>query len=134
MTTPSDIDDVPYGVAPLAVHVLNFPAKEQERPKEIRVSHRTIALTAANPFVLAAQVDPARIEAHVEPNTNPVIMSSSLSAASDPANQATPYVNPNGRILNNTVGEYVVPGGANEIWFTGNTFPTLVGITIVREV
>lgn len=206
------------GYAPLHVHVENMP-KEDDRPKGCRVSHRTVILTAANPFLLAAPVDPARIEMHIEPIGNPVVMTSGLSQASDPANQiaavtgitqptpsqpavpastvavqntnlypvlitisggavtgvtingasvgngdgtyllepglpifitytsaptwvwanANPSVSavnafPNGRILSNAVGEYTVPGGENEIWFTGNTFPTLVGITIVREI
>lgn len=105
-----------------------------KRPKECRVSSRTIVLTAANPYQMACGIDPARTEIHIEPVTNPVIVSHSTGQASDTANTASPFVSPNGRILSNIVGEYVIPGGANEIWFTTNTYPTLVGFTIVREI
>jgi hypothetical protein len=126
--------DVQYGADVLHVHVDNtndmgYP----KRPKECRISSRTIVLTAANPFQQAVGIDPGRIETHIEAITNSVIMSHSTGQASDAANQANPFVNPNGRILNSAVGEYVVPGGQNEIWFTANIFPTLVGITVVRE-
>lgn len=49
-------------------------------------------------------------------------------------NTITSLLNPNGRILNPSVGEYVVPGGANEIWFSAAQFPSRVGITIVRKI
>lgn len=122
------------GYAPMHVHVVNMPASVPDRPKERRISSKTVVLNAANPFQIAVGVDPARIECHIEPLTNQVVMSHSISQAGDASNQANPYVNPNGRVLSNLVGEYVVAGGANEIWFTANVFPTLVGITIVREI
>lgn len=118
------------GYAPLRMHIVQDDTK---RLKECRVSSKTIVLNAANPFLQAVGVDPARIECHIEPITNPVVMSHSTGQASDAANQANPFVNPNGRVLSNLVGEYIVPGGSNEIWFTANVFPTLVGITVVRE-
>lgn len=124
--------DVPYGYEPLRAYIVNLP-EPQKIPRGKRVSSRTIVLTAANPSYQAAQVDPARIEMHIEPITNPVIMSHSISQANDASNTVSPFVNPNGRILSNLVGEYIVPGGENEIWFTTNTYPTLIGITIVRE-
>lgn len=210
------------GYAPMHVHVVSMPAAIPDRPKEVRTSHKTVILTAANPSQLVVGVDPARKEVHIEPLNNSVVMSSSTSQAGDPGNQvafvnaitqpvpsqpavpatgvaqqnvnaypvqvvispngatisnvsvngitvgtaagtytvpafgaisiaytvATPTwvwsnananvaaVNafPNGRILSSTVGEYIVPGGANEIWFTASVFPTLVGITVVREI
>lgn len=122
-------------IPPLNVHVVSSDVKTPEkRPREKRVSSKTIVLTAANPFQMAVGIDPARCEVHIESITNSVVMSHGISQASDASNLIAVPVNPNGRILNPLVGEYIVPGGANEIWFSAGTYPTMVGITVVRDI
>jgi hypothetical protein len=123
-------------VPPLNVHVvgglppLTIPDKMK---KECRVAHRTFVLTAANPYMNILPYDPLRKEIHVETIDNPVIISTSVSQASDLNNQAAGLAAPNGRILATNVGEYVIPG-PNETWLTAATFPSRVGVTIVREI
>ena len=131
MSVGADYDSTNY-IPPLSVHVENLP--KDPIAKECRTSHKTVILTAANPVQMVVGVDPARCEVHLEPQTNPVVMTSSISQASDLANVAAVYAFPNGRILNPLVGEYIVPGGANELWLSAGIYPTLVGVTVVREV
>lgn len=45
----------------------------------------------------------------------------------------TSLLNPNGRVLLPSVGEYVVPG-PDEIWLSAAQYPARVGFTIVREI
>lgn len=122
------------GYEPMAVHVVKDDTKGEKRPKECRTSHKTIVLTAANPVQMVVGVDPVRIEVHLEPQTNAVVMASSIGQASDLNNVAAVLAFPNGRILNPLVGEYTVPGGSNELWLATGTYPTLVGVTVVREI
>lgn len=123
-------------IPPVTVHIVStdVPFTAVKRRKERRITHKTIVLTAANPYQMAAQIDPARVEIHIEPIANAVVMTSSIGQASDASNMVAVLVNPNGRVLSPLVGEYVVPGGANELWFSAGVYPTLVGISIVREI
>ncbi len=122
-------------VTPVNVHIVGSDlVTAEKRPKEKRVSSKTIVLTAANPYQMAVGVDPTRCEVHIQAITNAVVLSHNLSQASDASNLVTPLVNPNGRALNPLIGEYIVPGGANEIWFSAGIYPTLVGITVVRDI
>ena len=131
MSIGVDYDSTNY-IPPMLVHVENLP--KDPIPKQCRVSHKTVVLTAANPVQLVVGVDPARCEIHIEPVANQVVLAGSISQASDLNNQAAVLAFPNGRILSPLVGEYIVPGGANEIWLACGVYPTLIGITVVREV
>jgi hypothetical protein len=130
MNMGTSMDVQQYG--PLSVHVANLD-ELNKRPKEVRVSHHTYVLTASNPYLQIAQYDPCRTELHVEPIANDVVLSGSISQASDANNLAATIANPNGRILSHLVGEYIVPG-QNEAWVSVGTYPTMVGVSIVREI
>lgn len=215
MTTPYIDEDIPRIIA-IKAHLESLDKKEKI-PEGLRVSHRTIALSATNPFLQLAGVDPGRKEIHIEVLDNQVVLSTSTSQASDAANGPASVVStppaaittppvpastvaqqntnqfavqvvisagtitnvsvngitvgtaagtytvpangaisitysvaptwawtslqantvtslqtPNGRILNPVVGEYVIPGGKNEIWFSAAQFPARVCTTIVR--
>lgn len=215
--------DLVYGNEPLYVHVMNLKelgigTEGEKRPKECRVTYRTITLTAANPVQQLLGVDPGRREIHCEALDFPIVITSNTQQANDVLNGpssviSTPpgaisqpavpasgvavqntnqfavqvvvagftatqvFVNgiqvgvtngtytvpangaisitytvagtmtwtslqpntitslgfPNGRVLNPLVGEYIVPGGQNEVWFSAAQFPSRIGITVVRE-
>ena len=123
-------------IEPLLVTVVSGTVDigNDKRPKECRTSHRTVVLTATNPTYNVAGYDPARKEVYINVLDNPVVVSDSTSMASDPANTTGTLTNPNGRILPVSNGsEYCIPGG-DEMWLSTNTYPTRVGITIVREI
>lgn len=88
MTEMRQDKDLVYGNEPLFVHVTNLKdmGLEDARSKELRASHRTLVLSAANPFLNIAPYDPARREIHIDPIDNPVIITSNVSQASDPVN------------------------------------------------
>jgi hypothetical protein len=122
-------------IPPLKVHSeqLEQIAKSL-RPKEIRVSHKTIVLTAANPFQQLAGIDPARIAVLINVLDNSVVLCGNSSQASDVSNTTGTLAAPNGRILSASAGEYELPGNGNEVWFSTATYPTRIGTTIVREI
>jgi hypothetical protein len=124
----ANYDDV---IPPIAVKIISDPALEK-RPTEIRTSHRTIVLTVANPYALVAGNDPARREVLINVLDNPVILCGSISEASDVNNAVTGLTAPNGRIM--PVGvDYKIPG-QDDMYIAAATFPTRVGVTIVREI
>jgi hypothetical protein len=108
----------------------------EKRPKENRASHRTVVLTSANPTYNIAGFDPARKCVSINVLDNPVILSSSTSMASDPANTvvANAFANPNGRLLPLSNGSEYYLETQDELWLSANTYPTRVGITIIREI
>lgn len=71
---------------------VELPPQREKRPEELRVSHRTYVLTAANPYMNIAGVDPARVEMHLDPLDNPVVICASTSQANDAANSASSVV------------------------------------------
>ena len=122
-------------IPPLEVHVVGGTVDVGEkRPKELRTSHRTIVLNAANPSANVAGYDPARKEIYLNVLDNPVVVSDSTSMANDAANLTGTMTNPNGRILPVSNGsEYCIPG-QDEMWLSTNTYPTRIGVTIIREI
>ncbi len=128
-----DIDDVIGGIPAIKVHLVKSDLQEK-RPREYRVTHKTVVLTATSPTYQLMGVDPARKEVHIEVQENQAVLSSNTQQANDLANTTVGLANPNGRILNSAVGEYIIPGGANEIWFSAAVYPTRIGVTIVRYV
>lgn len=122
-------------IAPLEMHSQELEQIAKHlRPKEFRVTHKTVILTASNPIAQLAGVDPARVAVMINVLDNSVVLSSSISQASDSANTTGTLTFPNGRILAVASGEYEVPGGGNEIWFSAATYPTRIGTTIIREI
>lgn len=129
MTIPS-INEI----QPVPVRITIDETKDQSaRRIEFRGSEKTIVLNAANPAQMLAGYDPLRDEVRITVSDNPVILSRSTGQANDTANTTGTLANPNGRILTNGAGEYVARG-ANEVWVSGNIYPTRVGFEIVRTV
>ena len=119
-----------HPVTPLEVKVVNHP---EPRKFERRAAYRTAVLTAANPYAQLAGYDPLREYIRFSGAANAYVISGSISQASDAANVATPYVNPNGRLVQANSLE-IVTEGQNDVWLTGNTYPTMVGYEIIRKV
>jgi hypothetical protein len=126
------VHDTTDYISPLLEHIVTEQLSKK-RPKEIRISHRTVVLTAANPVQQLAGVDPDRVTVRLNVIENNAILTSSIAQASDLANTTTGLTFPNGRILASGT-EYAIPGNANEIWLSGATYPTRIGVTIVREI
>lgn len=83
----SHVDTYP----PLEVHVVGGTVDiGDKRPKEYRLAHRTIILNAANSTFNIAGFDPARHCVYINPVDNPIVLCSSTSQASDPANTNAP--------------------------------------------
>lgn len=119
-------------VPPLMVHLVKDETKEK-RPVELRTAHHTIILNLAQPFAQIAGYDPARKEVYLNSVTNPIVLCGSTSEANDANNiSVTPIIAPNGRILTPNV-DYCIPG-QDEMWIACSTFPTMVGITVVRVI
>jgi hypothetical protein len=114
------------------VRVIEDANKAKDRPKEIRSSHRTIVLTLANPWVQLVGYDPARISLFMNIMDNPVVLSGSISEASDPANLTGALVAPNGRLM--PVGNDYVVRAHDEQFVSAATYPTRVSFTIIRQV
>jgi hypothetical protein len=119
-----------HPVTPLQVEVVNHP---QPRKFERRAAYGTAVLTAVNPSRQIAGYDPLREYIRFSGAANAYVISSSISQANDAANVATPYVNPNGRLVQANSLE-IVTEGQNEVWVTGNTYPTMIGYEIIRKV
>lgn len=119
-------------IEPIRVHVvLDDTHSDKERRIEFRSSEKTIVLTAANPAQMIAGYDPLRDEVRITVSDNPVVLSRSTGQANDAGNITGTLAIPNGRILANGASEYIARG-ANEVWVSGNTYPTRVGFEIVR--
>lgn len=123
---------------PITVHVVADDTKSPEkRPEEYRSAHRTIVLTAANPYQQIVGYDPGRVMLRINVFDNPVVLSGDISQASDLANQSAALVAPNGRLLGAGAGiasvEYEI-FAQDEQWVTTGTYPTRVGITITRKI
>jgi hypothetical protein len=129
MTTDYD------GSAPVFVHVVKDDTKitSDKRPIETRVAHRTMVLTANNTYLQVAGYDPARIRIYVNVLDNPIVVCSSISQASDLNNAVTGLAAPNGRILPNGTGEFIIPG-PDEVWIAAAAYPARVSFTIIREI
>ena len=114
---------------PITVKIVEDTTKEK-RPEELRVAHRTIVLTATNPYLQVAGFDPALKMIRMNILDNPIVLCKSISQASDQNNTTGTMTAPNGRIM--PIGiDYVIPG-PDEMWISTNTYPTRVGITYVR--
>lgn len=128
-------------IPPVLVHLVGIDpgvkvesAPAEKRPTELRASHRTAVLTASNPTYNIAAFDPARECIRLNVLDNPVVLSSSTGMASDPGNTGGGLATPNGRLLSVSNGsEYDIPG-PDEAWLSAATYPTRVGITIVRRI
>lgn len=68
------------------VRIIEDLNKAKDRPEEHRTAHRTIVLTAANPYAQLAGYDPARIGIWLNVMDNPIVLSGSISEASDIVN------------------------------------------------
>ena|ERR1700757_163931 len=120
---------------PLEVHIVGGTVDiGDKRPKEYRVSHRTIVLTASNPAQMVAGYDPARCEIYINVLDNPIVVSASTSQANDANNLTGTLATPNGRIVAVSNGSEYCIKGPDETWISTNTYPTRVGFTIVREI
>jgi hypothetical protein len=131
MTSPTaDYDESRFAqdISPL----LAKDAPTNKRPRELRTSHRTIVLTATNPYTLIAGTDPARIAIFLNVMDNPVVLSGSISEASDANNLSGTMSAPNGRLMQ--VGNDYWLRGNDDQYISTNTYPTRIGITILREV
>lgn len=127
----SHVDTYP----PLEVHVVGGTVDVGEkRPKENRASHRTVVLNAANPSYNIAGFDPARKCVYLNVLDNPVVLTSNISQANDLANTTGTLTTPNGRLLAVSAGSEYLLETQDELWISTNTYPTRVGITIIREV
>ena len=123
-----------YDDVPITVRIVGDDTKQEKRPTEIRTAHRTFVLTLANPYQQIVGFDPARklVSLNVIDN-NPVVVSGDIAQASDGANTTATITNPNGRMVNAAMGD-VAFLGQDELWISAGTYPTKVGITIVREI
>jgi hypothetical protein len=118
-------------IQPVLVKIAPDPALEK-RPTELRTSERTYVLTASNPYMQIVGHDPARKEILMNVLDNPIVLCRSTAQASDLNNTTGTMAAPNGRIM--PVGlDYRIPG-PDQYWIATNTYPTRVGVTIVREV
>lgn len=123
-------DSIPSpDIPPVLVKVLS----DGKRPTELRVTHKTIVLTAANPVQQVTGYDPARKAVIFNVFDNAIVLSGSIGQASDPANTISPITAPNGRLLNPLNGEYSVPG-PNELWVSTGTYPSKIAFSVVREI
>ena len=128
MTTKQDIP-------PLDVNIVSGTLEVgSKRPKECRASHRTAVLNAANPTFNVAGFDPIRKCVILNVLDNPVVLSESTGQASDLANTTGTLINPNGRLLPVSNGSEYYLETQDELWLSTNTYPTRVGITIIREI
>jgi hypothetical protein len=118
-------------IPPVLVKVIEDESKEK-RPTEYRTAHRTIVLTATNPYVQLAGYDPARMEVYMNVLDNSIVLSGDISQASDAANTTGTLAAPNGRVM--PVGIDYCIKGQDEMWISGPTYPTRVGFTIIRKV
>jgi len=124
-------------IPPLDVNIVSGTVDiGTKRPKENRASHRTFVLTSANPTANVAGYDPARRCVIINVLDNPVVLSESTSQASDLANTvvANAFANPNGRLLAVSNGSEYYMETQDELWLSANTYPTRVGVTIIREI
>jgi len=118
-------------VDPVPVEIVNHPTPKRY---ELRGAYRSVVLTAANPYQQIAGPDPLRKYVTISGTAaNAFVVCGSISQASDPNNVATPLVNPNGRYIPNGIEEWCIEGN-QEIWVVTNTYPTIIGFTILREV
>jgi hypothetical protein len=119
-------------IPPLSVAIVSDATKIEKRPTEIRSSHRTVVLTAANPYVQITGYDPARCEIRMDIMDNPVVLCRSVSAASDLNNTTGTMTAPNGRLMPPGVDYTIL--GVDELWLSTNTYPTRVGLSIFRQI
>lgn len=121
-------------VIPVTVRIVGDDTKEEKRPREIRTAHRTFILTASNPYIQVAGIDPARklISLNVV-DANPVVVGGDITQASDLNNLAATITSPNGRLINSALGDINILG-QDECWISAGTYPTKVGVTITREI
>ena len=127
----SHVDTMP----PLEVHVVGGTVDVgTKRPKENRASHRTIVLTATNPTYNIAGFDPARKCISLNVLDNSVVLTESTGQASDAANTTGTLTTPNGRLLGVSNGSEYYLETQDELWVSAATYPTRVGITIIREI
>lgn len=121
-------------IPPLNVFVVGTAEKGEKRPKELRVSHKTLVLNASNPAIEIAGYDPARDEIYMSVLDNPIVLSNSYGQANDLANITGAMTAPNGRLLPVSNGAEYCIKGPNETWISTNVYPTRVGISVVREI
>ncbi len=122
-------------IPPLDVNIVSGTLEVgTKRPKECRSSHRTAVLNAANPTYNIAGFDPVRKCVILNVLDNPVVLSDSTGQASDTANTTGTLTNPNGRLLAVSNGSEYNLETQDELWLSTNTYPTRVGITIIREI
>lgn len=118
-------------IPPVNVRIIEDENKAKDRPKELRTSHRTFVLTAIQPYAQLAGYDPGRMRIDMNVMDNPIVLSGSISSASDPSNTTGTLVTPNGRLMP-VANDYHITG-PDEQWISAAVYPTRVGITIIRE-
>lgn len=127
MTANYEDTDIP----PINVRIIKDENAGEKRPKEFRTSHRTIVLTATNPWIQIAGYDPARVCIYMNVMDNPIVLSGSVSEASDPASTTGTLLAPNGRLMQ--IGNDYVIKGNDELFVSAAVYPTRVGYTTLRE-
>jgi hypothetical protein len=128
------VDYESNAIPPLNVHIVSSDLKGEKRDKEYRTSHKTWVLNAANPYLQIAGYDPARCELYLNVLENAVVITSSAGAASDLNNTTGTLATPNGRVVPSSNGSEYCVKGQNEIWISAATYPTRVGVSVVREI
>lgn len=118
-------------IPPINVRVIKDENAGEKRPKELRSSHRTVVLTAANPWVQIAGYDPARVCVYMNVYDNAIVLSGSVSEASDLANTTGTLLAPNGRLMQ--IGNDYVIHGNDELFVSAAVYPTRVGYSTLRE-
>src|ERR1700757_1571371 len=117
--------DVSEYIPPIKVHITSSDVPEK-RPKELRVTHKSVVLNASNPYQMIAGVDPARKKITFSAVTNNIVISGGIGQASDQSNVAATIATPNGRYVAgaNDAGPFDVEG-PNEVWSSTGTYPTI---------
>ena len=129
----ANYDDVTSAdIPPINVRIIEDANKAKDRPSEFRTAHRTIVLNAANPYTQLAGVDLARVGIFMNVMDNPIVLSGSISEASDANNTTGALAAPNGRLMP-VANDYVVRG-QDEHWVSAAVYPTRVSFTIVRKI
>lgn len=124
--------DGPATVPPLSVAIVSDATKITKRPTECRTSFRTVVLTAANPYMNITGYDPARVLIRMDVMDNPIVLCRSIGAAADLNNTTGTMTAPNGRLMPPGPDYEIL--GVDELWVSTNTYPTRIGMMIVREI
>lgn len=128
MSEPMSARDYPA----VRVHVesSDVPHPAPHWPR-LRITVRTIVLTAAQPYNDLALEDPAREYILLQVFGNNAVLCTSYSQAQDPANQAAGLPNPNGCLL--STGLVIPIRATNRLWVAAAAFPTQISVIIAHK-